>query len=156
MPKITSLNKKTELVYIGGIGFMFEVSSTLKHNLISPDVIAFFDGVPESEEVTKDCAFPLAKPNTNISSSLFQYIGHECVACHDGVSRKCQRIRCRIEYNGMIKTAIFHLDESLMGRNITGVITQFQSKMLNNKKYSTLLPITLMLDLYNGFDPRKL
>lgn len=135
-----NIRTKAELVYIGGIGFMFEVSTTLKHNLISPDVIAFFDGVPESEEVTKDCAFPLAKPNTNISSSLFQYIGHECVACHDGVSRKCQRIRCRIEYNGMIKTAIFHLDESLMGRNITGVITQFQSKMLNNKKYLHIAP----------------
>ena len=135
-----NIASSTELVHIGNIGFMFEVNQFLKHNLISPDVLAFFDGVPESEEVTKDCAFPLAKPNTNISSSLFQYIGHECVACHDGVSRKCQRIRCRIEYNGMIKTAIFHLDESLMGRNITGVITQFQSKMLNNKNYLHIAP----------------
>lgn len=137
--KSKNTSASTELVYIGGVGFMFEVNQSLKHNLISPDVLAFFDGVPESGVVTKDCAFPLVMPNTNISFSLFQYIGHECVACRDGVYRKCQRIRCRIEYNGMIKFVIFHLDKSLMGSNITGVITKSQSEMMN-KKYLHIAP----------------
>lgn len=35
----------TTLRAIGGVGFMFEVSQTLKHNLICPDVLSFFDGV---------------------------------------------------------------------------------------------------------------
>ena len=48
MQKRTSSNNKTVLVYIGGIGFMLEVNPSLKHNLISPDILAFFDGVPES------------------------------------------------------------------------------------------------------------
>lgn len=115
----------TELVHIGGVGFMFEVNPNLKHNLISPDVITFFDGVPASEEVTIDCAFPLVESNTSILSLFFQYIGHEYVVCYDGVYRKCQRIRCKIKYNGMNKTSIFHLDDSLMSSNITGIITQF-------------------------------
>lgn len=97
-------------------------------------LLAFFEGVSESDEITQDCAFPLAKPNTNLSSSLFQRIGYDTVVCHDGIFRKCQRIRCKIEYNGMNKTTIFHLDDSLMGSNMTGVITQSQSEMLNNKK----------------------
>lgn len=137
--KSKNTSASTELVYIGGVGFMFEVNQSLKHNLISPDVLAFFDGVPESGVATKDCAFPLVMPNTNISFSLFQFIGHECVACRDGVYRKCQRIRCRIEYNGMIKFVIFHLDKSLMGSHITGVITKFQSEMMN-KKYLHIAP----------------
>ena len=52
MQKKISSNKNQELLHIGGIGFMFEVNQFLKHNLISPDVLAFFDGVQESEEVT--------------------------------------------------------------------------------------------------------
>ncbi len=81
MQKRTSSNNKTVLVYIGGIGFMFEVNQSLKHNLISPDVLAFFEGVTESEEVTKDCAFPLGKPNTNLLHSIFKYIGEDWVIC---------------------------------------------------------------------------
>ena len=65
----------TELVYIGNIGFMFEVNHNLKYNLISPDVFAFFDGVQESEEITEDCAFPLPIYNTNLRQSIFQNMG---------------------------------------------------------------------------------
>lgn len=129
-----------ELVYIGGIGFMFEVNKFLKHNLISPDVLAFFERVSESDEITKDCAFPLAKPNTNISSSLFQCVGYEKIVCFDGTSRMCQRIRCKVEHNLMKCPMIFYLDNSLRGRNMAGIVTQFQSKMLNNKKFLHIAP----------------
>lgn len=89
-------------MYIGAVGFMFEVSTTLKHNLISPDAITFFDGVPESEEVTKDCAFPLAKPNTNLHQSIFQNVGFDWVVCSDGVFRKCPIVRSLINHNSII------------------------------------------------------
>lgn len=130
----------TELVHIGGVGFMFEVNPNLKHNLISPNVIAFFDDVPESEEVTKECAFPLSKPNSSISASLFQCVGYEKVICFDGISRMCQRIRCKIEHHRMKSPMILYLDNSLIGRNMAGIVTQFQSGMLNNKKYLHITP----------------
>lgn len=130
----------TELVHIGGVGFMFEVNTNLKHNLISPDVLTFFDGVPESEEVTKECAFPLAKPNTYISASLFQCVGYEKVICFDRISRICQKIRCKIEHHRMKSPMIFYVDNSLIERNIAGIVTQFQSGMLNNKKFLHIAP----------------
>lgn len=116
----------TELVHIGGIGFMFEVNQFLKHNLISPEVLAFFDGVLESGEVTKDCAFPLSISDTNIQSSLFQNIGYDWVVCSDGVFRKCQSVKSHIEYNGSIKTIVFYVDSSILGHNIAGIITKYE------------------------------
>lgn len=136
--KISSTS--TELVHIGGVGFMFEVNPNLKHNLISPDVLAFFDGVPESGEVTKDCAFPLAKPNTNMSSSLFQCVGYEKIVCFDGTSRMCQRIRCKVEHQRMKCPMFFYLDHSLIRSDVAGIVTQFQSEMLNNKKFLHIAP----------------
>ena len=62
----------TELVHIGGIGFIFEVNQSINHNLISPYLFAFFDRVKESGEVTKDCDFPLPISNTNHLQSIFQ------------------------------------------------------------------------------------
>lgn len=115
-----------ELVYIGGIGFMFEVNQSLKHNLISPDVLAFFDGVLESGEVTKDCAFPLAITDANIQPSLFQNFGYDWVVCSDGVFRKCQRVKSYIEYNGSIKTIVVYVDSSILGHNIAGIITKYE------------------------------
>ena len=86
----------TELVYIGGIGFMFEVSQTLKHNLISPDVLAFFDGVKESGDITEECAFPASIPLTNQRNSIFHNIGEEWIICYDGIFRKCKTNNNRI------------------------------------------------------------
>lgn len=126
MQKRTSSNNKIVLVYIGGIGFMFEVNQSLKHNLISPEVLAFFDDVLESGEVTKDCAFPLAISDTNIQPSLVQIFGYDWVVCSDGVFRKCQRVKSYIEYNGSIKTIVFYVDSSILGHNIAGIITKYE------------------------------
>ena len=112
-----------ELVYIGGIGFMFEVNQFFKHNLISPDVFAFFDGVKESEEVTEDRAFPLPISNTNLNQSIFQYVGNDWVICSDNIFRKCQKIKCLIEYNSNIHIAVFHIDEALADGKIAGIIS---------------------------------
>lgn len=114
-----------ELLYIGGIGFMFEVNQSLKYNLISPDVLAFFDGIPESEEITTDCAFPFVKPNTNISHSLFKLTGYEWVVCSDGVFRKCPqiKIKCDVKYESIISSAEFYIDPLLTGEKIVGIIS---------------------------------
>lgn len=117
----------TELVHIGGVGFMFEVNPNLKHNLISPDVLVFFEDVPKSGEVTKDCAFPPAVPFTNLRQSLFQHIGYDWAVCTDGVFRKNKKIKCDIELNGVAKSVEFNIDNSLMNKNIAGIIAQHQS-----------------------------
>ena len=113
----------TELEHIGGVGFMFEVNKSLKHNLISPDVLAFFDGVLESEEVTEECAFPLPISNTNSHQSIFQYIGDDWAVCSDGIFRKCQKVKCRIEYNSNTHIAVFHIDKALADGEIAGIIS---------------------------------
>ncbi|WP_304967213.1 hypothetical protein [uncultured Muribaculum sp.] len=118
-----SKTSSTELLYIGGIGFMFEVNPSLKHNLISPDVLASFDGVKESEEVTEDCAFPLPISNTNLRQSIFQYIREEWTVCSDGIFRKCPKVKCRIEHNSNSKSAIFHIDKTLVYENIAGIVS---------------------------------
>lgn len=113
----------TELLHIGDIGFMFEVNQALKHNLISPDVLAFFDGVQESEEVTEECAFPLPISNTNLHQSIFQYVGDDWVVCSDGIFRKCQKIKCRIEYYSNTHTEVFNIDRTLADGKIAGIIS---------------------------------
>lgn len=117
-----NIRTKAELVYIGGIGFMFEVNQSLKHNLISPEVLAFFDGVLESGEVTKDCAFPSAKPNTNLRKSIFQNVGFDWVVCSDGVFRKCPKVICQIVKNEDREITFFFIDSSLMKIYLAGIV----------------------------------
>lgn len=122
MQKRISSNS-TELVYIGGIGFMFEVNQSLKHNLITPDILTFFDGVPESGEITENNAFSHAIIQTNLRKSLFQYIGYDWVVCSDGVFRKCQKVKCRVELNSTIRTLVFNIDRFLVYIDIVGIIS---------------------------------
>lgn len=117
---------KNELVHIGGIGFIFEFDQSPKQNLISPDVLSFFDGVPKSVEATKDCAFPVAISGNNIQSSLFQKFGYDWMVCSDGVFRKCQRVKSDVEYNGSIKSIVFYVDSSVLGHDIAGIITKYE------------------------------
>lgn len=118
----------TELVYIGGIGFMFEVSQTLKHNLISPDVLAFFDGVKESGNVTEDCAFPASIPLTNQRHLIFHNIGEEWIVCHDGVFRKCLQVGCEVRQNDTAHIVTFYIDRSLKIIDVLGVISKRETE----------------------------
>ncbi len=112
-----------ELVYIGDIGFMFEIRQSLKHNLISPDVLRFFDGVQESGEVTEDRAFPHSITNTNLSHSIFHNIGEEWIVCHDGVFRKCKSVKCKTELSNKSCEQIFYVDKSLCFQQVAGVMS---------------------------------
>ena len=114
----------TNLIYIGGIGFMFEVNPSLKHNLISPDVLAFFDGVPDSGETTENCAFTPAIPQTSLHESLFQYIGDDWTVCSDGIFRKCKVIKCNVSHNGISKDLVFYIDSSSVNNDMAGVLSK--------------------------------
>lgn len=118
----------TELVYIGDIGFMFEVSQSLKHNLISPDVLRFFDGVKESGEVTEDCAFPASIPLTNQRNSIFHNIGEEWIVCHEGVFRKCPQVGCEVRQNDTAQIVTFYIDRSLKIIDVLGVISKRETE----------------------------
>lgn len=119
----------TELVYIGGIGFMFEVNQSLKHNLISPDVMTFFDGVKESGEVTEDCAFSASIPLTNQRNSIFQNVGEDWLVCYDGIFRKCKMVKCKIVFQGNTYPAIFHVDQSIPANIFAGVIFKWINQL---------------------------
>lgn len=111
----------SELIQIGGIGFMFEVRTTLKHNLISPDILAFFDGVPESGDITENSAFSHAINKTNLCKSIFQDIGYDWVVCSDGIFRKCQKIKCNLTINKQDRSVLFYVDISLANSHINGI-----------------------------------
>lgn len=124
-------NKNTssiELVHIENIGFMFEVSQTLKHNLISPDVISFFGGVKESREVTDDCAFPNLIPNSNLCHSIFQYNGRAWAICSDGVFRKCDVVECEVKQNDTAQIATFYVDSAFNDKDILGIISKRETE----------------------------
>lgn len=113
----------TTLITIGGAGFMFEVSQTFKHNLISPDVLAFFDGVKESGDVTEDCAFPASIPLTNQRLSIFHNIGEDWIVCYDCIFRKCRSVKCKTELSNKSCEQIFYVDKSLCFQQVAGVIS---------------------------------
>lgn len=118
----------TTLITIGGVGFMFEVSHTLKHNLISPDVFAFFDRVKESGEVTEDCAFPTSIPLTNQRHSIFHNVGEDWIVCHDDVFRKCPKVECEVRQEDTAYIATFYIDRSLKRIEVLGVISGHETE----------------------------
>ena len=101
---------------------MFEVNQYLKHNLISPAVLSFFNGAQESKAVTKDCAFPAPIANTNLLQSIFQYVGKDWIVCSDNIFRKCLKVKCQIEYSSNTHADVFYIDRTL-DDNILGIIS---------------------------------
>lgn len=122
--KSISLNSDSEIVYIGGIGFMFEVRQSHKHNLMSPKILSFFNGVEENGIVKEDCAFPIGIPSSNLRKSLFLYKGRDLVLCSDGVFRKCAMVECEIRQNDEPQIATFYIDRSIKNIDILGVISK--------------------------------
>lgn len=113
----------SELVYIGGVGFMFEVSQSLKHNLISPDVMIFFDEVKESGEVTEDCAFPTSISLTNLRNSIFHNIGEEWIICYDSIYRKCPKVECEVQFQFINFMRTCFIDKAIKHMCIHGVLS---------------------------------
>jgi len=118
----------SELIHIGNIGFPFKVSQSLKHNLISPDVITFFDGVKESGEVTEDCAFSASIPLTNQRNLIFHNIGEEWIICYDGIFRKCPKVECEVIQDDRAYIATFYIDRSLKTIDVLGVISKRETE----------------------------
>lgn len=116
------------LVYIGGVGFMFEVRQDFKHNLISPDVLSFFEGVQETGAVTEVCAFHASIPLTNQRNSIFHNIGEDWAVCSDGIFRKCTIVECEVRPDDTPQIVTFYIDSSLNNKDILGVISKRETK----------------------------
>lgn len=111
------------MAYRRGYGFMFEVSQSLKHNLISPDVLAFFDGVKESGDITEECAFPASIPLTNQRNSIFHNIGEEWIICYDGIFRKCPKVECEVKFQSIKFMRTCFIDKAIKHMCIHGVLS---------------------------------
>ena len=140
-------------IKIKGIGFAFLIDKRMKHNLISPAFLAFFNlgerqmySLPENNirEVN-------TKPdNDNLQSFLpeyvdaintndvFQYAGKKVGRCMDNKFRECKVFMLGFEYEGCTFSFPFLLDKSL---NIPAVIGQESfsriTKIVMEKKQET-------------------
>ena len=100
---------------------MFEVNPFLKHSLTCPDIRAFFDGVPESGDITENSVFSHTINKTNLCKSIFQDIGYDWEICSDGIFRKYQKIKCNLTIYKQGRSVLFYVDISLANSHINGV-----------------------------------
>ena len=115
-------------IQIKGIGFTFLLDKRIKHNLISPTFLAFFNlggrqmySLPENDirEVNTKPVYDNLQPflpeyvdsiNTN---DVFHYVGKKVGRCKDNKLKVCKVIMLGFEYEGCSFSFPFLLDKSL-------------------------------------------
>ena len=123
-----STEKGEILIQVKDIGFTFLLDKRMKHNLISPAFLAFFNlgkrqmySLPENNirEVNTKPAYDNWQPflpdyvdsiNTN---DVFHYVGKKVGRCKDNKLRICKVFRFGFEYEGCTFSFSFLLDKSL-------------------------------------------
>ena len=122
-------------IQIKGIGFTFLLDKRIKHNLISPTFLAFFNlggrqmySLPENDirEVNTKPVYDNLQPflpeyvdsiNTN---DVFHYVGKKVGRCKDNKLKVCKVFMLKFEYEGCIFSFPFLLDKSLSVPAILG------------------------------------
>lgn len=122
-------------IQIKGIGFTFLIDKRMKHNLISPALLAFFNlgekqvySFPENEtrevntKPTYDSSQPFLPDYVNAISfdDVFHYVGKKIGRCSDNKLRECKVFRLVFEYEGCSFSFPFLLDKSLNKSAILG------------------------------------
>lgn len=115
-------------IQVKGIGFTFLLDKQMKHNLISPAFLAFFNlgekqvySLPENDtrEVNTKPVYDNLQPflpeyvdsiNTN---DVFHYVGKKVGICKDNKLRICKVFMLGFEYEGCTFSFPFLLDKSL-------------------------------------------
>ena len=115
-------------IQVKGIGFTFLLDKRMKHNLISPAFLAFFNleqkqmySVPENNirEVNTNPVYDNLQPflpdymdsiNTN---DVFHYVGKKVGRCRDNKLKVCKVFMLGFEYEGCTFSFPFLLDKSL-------------------------------------------
>lgn len=126
---MTTRKDKIEVfIQIKGVGFMFLLDKKMKHNLINPALLAFFNigkkqRYPLSEnnieEVNtkptydNDLPFLFDYVNSISLDDIFYYVGKRVGRCQDNKLRVCKVFMLRFEYEGCTFSFPFLLDKSL-------------------------------------------
>lgn len=120
--------KKTNEIFIQvkGVGFTFLLDKRMKHNLISPALLAFFNLGEISSPFLSDYV-----DSVNFGE-IFHYVGKKVGRCRDNKLRVCKVFMLGFEYEGYTFSFPFLLDNSLDEPAILGL-----------KSYNKLTRLTL-------------
>lgn len=116
------------LIQVKGIGFTFLIDKRMKHNLISPALLAFFnlrkgqmyslpiDNIREvNTKPTYNSSLPFLPDYVNAISfdDVFHYVGKKIGRCSDNKLRECKVFRLVFEYEECTFSFLFLLDKNL-------------------------------------------
>ena len=122
-------------IHIKGIGFTFLLDKKMKHNLISPAFLAFFNlrqrqmaSLPKNNmrEVNTKPAYNLLQPflpeyvDSISTNDVFHYVGKKVGRCKDNKLGICKVFRFGFEYEGYTFSFPFLLDKNLDESAILG------------------------------------
>ena len=115
-------------IQVKGIGFAFLLNKKLKHNLVSPAFLAFFNlrkrqmySLPENNiwEVNTKPAYDNLQPflpdyvDFISTNDVFHYVGKKVGRCKDNKLRVCKVFLFGFEHEGCTFSFLFLLDKSL-------------------------------------------
>lgn len=115
-------------IHIKGISFTFLLDKRMKHNLISPAFLAFFNleerqmyPLPENNigEVNTNPVYDNLQPflpdyvDSISTNDVFHYVGKQVGRCKDNKLRVCKVFRLGFEHEGCTFSFPFILDKSL-------------------------------------------
>lgn len=128
--------EKNEIfIQVKGIGFTFLLDKRMKHNLISPAFLAFFNlrkrqmySLPENNirEVNTKPAYDNLQPflpeyvDSISTNDVFHYVGKKVGRCKDNKLRVCKVFMLGFEHEGCTFSFAFLLDKSLNKSAILG------------------------------------
>lgn len=122
-------------IQIKGIGFTFLLDKRIKHNLISPTFLAFFNlggrqmySLPENNigKVNTKPVYDNLQPflpdyvDSISPNDVFHYVGKKVGKCKDNKLRVCKVFMLEFEYEGCTFSFPFLLDKSLKIPTILG------------------------------------
>ena len=122
-------------IQVKGIGFTFLLDKRMRHNLISPAFLAFFNleqkqmySLPENNirEVNTKLAYNNLQPfspdyvDSISTNDVFHYVGKKVGRCYDNKLRVCKVFMFGFEYEGCTFSFSFLLDKSLNKPAILG------------------------------------
>lgn len=131
------MNTEKDEIFIQakGIGFTFLLDKRMKHNLISPAFLAFFNfeqkrmySLPDNNirDVNTKPAYDNLQPffhdyvDSISPNDVFHYVGKKVGKCKDNKLRVCKVFMLKFEYEGCTFSFPFLLDKSLKIPTILG------------------------------------
>lgn len=135
-------------IQVKGIGFTFLIDKRMKHNLISPAFLAFFNlgekqvySLPEDNirEVKTKPAYDILQPflpeyvDSISPNDVLHYVGKKVGRCKDNKLRVCKAFMLEFEYEGCTFSFPFLFDKSLefpaiLGKESFNIIKEIVKK----------------------------